>query len=362
MVVKDVTDARENGSARYPRVVVILVLYNSLKYLPECLESLSKLNYPAEALKIIAVDNQSPEPEAEYLRKSWSQVKVLVSAENSGYAGGNNLGLKKALAEGFDYAWVLNPDTVMEADSLKKMVAAGEADEEIGCLQPKILIYDQPELIQTGGNQMHYLGLAYSGGYKQPTESLTGAPRPVAYASGAALLLKREVLEQVGLFEERFFMYHEDADLGWRAWLAGFKSVVVPEAVIYHKYSFSRNNRKYFYMERNRWWCMLKNYKAATLVVLAPAWLLFEIGIWSQSILGGWWGWKIKALWESLPQGDWLWKERARIQKERVMSDRKFLRLTTGELVFPDFSNPAVWIANRFFMFYRWLVLKIVWW
>jgi len=358
-----------NTNKKTPRVAVIVVPYSSLKYLPECFESLARLNYPTENLKIMAVDNKSPEPEMEYLRAHWPSVEIVGDGKNLGYAGGNNLAIKDVLArgaaetaEGYDYVWILNPDTVVEPDSLSRLVAACEADEKIGLAQPKILIHDQPDLIQTAGNKIHYLGLGYSGGYKTRADSLTGGPQAVAYASGSAVLIRRAVLEQVGLFTEEFFMYHEDLDLGWRAWLCGWKSVVVPTAVIYHKYSFSRNNHKYFWMERNRWWVLLKNYRWRTLLTLAPALLVFEICICGQAILGGWLGYKIKSYFAIFKDSAWLWRARQDLQKKRVLSDHDFLLLTTGVLEFPDFDNFAVRFIFKFFAVDRKLVLKTIKW
>lgn len=347
-----------NQNNSFPRVAAVILPYNSLKYLPELFESLSNLDYPKDKLKILVVDNKSPEPEMDYLRANWPEVEIIDSGKNLGYAGGNNLGFKKAMEENYDYVWVLNPDLVLESDSLTKLVAVCEGDERIGLAQPKILIHEHPELIQTGGNKIHYLGLGYSGGYKQPADSLTGGPQAIAYASGACLLIKKAALRKIGFFTEEFFMYHEDLDLGWRAWLLGFKVVVVPTAVVYHKYSFSRNQQKYFWMERNRWWTILKNYQTKTLFFLIPGLLVLEICIWGQALLGGWLKWKFKSYLALLKNKNWLWQKRSELQGQRVLSDVDFLELTVGSLVFPDFDNFAVRLGNKFFELDRKLVIK----
>jgi len=344
-----------------PKVAIIVLIYNGLKYLPACFGSLKKIDYPKEDLEIIAVDNNSQERTVDYLKKNFPEITLIESKRNLGYTGGNNLGLRYALKKNFDYFFILNHDTEVKANFLKELVSLAEKDKKIGILQPKVLLWPETDKIQTSGNKIHYLGFCYSGDCYQK-DYLFGEPKEIAYASGSAMLVRREVLEKIGLFDEDYFMYHEDVDLGWLTHLAGYKIMVVPRAVVYHKYSFSRNKKKFFWMERNRFWVILKNYKIGTLILIFPAFIFMEIGLIFYSLVSGWFIWKIKSYFSALSGLNKVLKKRKKVQRERVVGDREFSRYLTGVVKFEDINNPVLSLANIFFNLYWKIIKQLIFW
>src|SRR3989344_5635815 len=245
-----------------PRVAIIIVCYNGREYLPDCLTSLQAVDYPKERYSIIVVDNASSDHSVEYLREHWTNVAVTVLPKNTGFAGANNIGLRQAMEQGYDYAFLLNQDTVVTPGFLREAVAVAEADLTIGAVQSKLLRFGTNE-INSWGNVIHFLGFGYAGGNREPDQPIS--VQEIAYPSGAAVLLRCSALKTVGILDDAFFMYHEDLDLGWRLWLAGYRCLLAPASVVYHKYEFSRSMQKYFWMERNRYLVILTHYRLATL-------------------------------------------------------------------------------------------------
>ena len=190
-------------------------------------------------------------------------------------------------------------------------------------------------------------------------------PKEIAYASGAAVLFKKEALAKVGIFDPDFFMYHEDLDLGWRLRLAGYKILVVPNAVIYHKYEFSKSIKKYYFMERNRLICLLENYKLATLILIFPAWLVMEIGLFLFSLQTGFWREKLKVYKYFFKLSVWrkIFRIRRARRLTRTVGDRQVVKLFTGKIEFQEIDN---WllnkVANPIFNLY-WQIVKflIIW-
>jgi GT2 family glycosyltransferase len=343
------------------RVAIIIVNFNGRAYLPDCLGSLHKLAYPADDYRIFFVDNASSDDSVDYVKNNFPQVVIISNRENLGFAGGNNAGMAKALQENYDYVFLINQDTVSDPGVLTQLVNFAEQDEKIGALQPRLMLYPAKDKINSLGNAIHYLGFGFSLGSNQ---NFSGEikPQEIAYASGAALLIKCSALAAVGLFEPEFFMYHEDFDLGWRLRLAGYKIFVLPEAVVYHKYEFSRSIRKYYYMERNRFICLLANYKIATLLVIGPALIVMEIGLFLFSLKSGFWREKIKVYRYFLRPASWRYVAnlRKKTQSLRAVKDKKIVRLFIGKIEFQEINNFVLnKIANPVFNLY-WQIIKLL--
>ncbi|HDQ23210.1 MAG TPA: glycosyltransferase family 2 protein [Candidatus Uhrbacteria bacterium] len=353
------------------RIAIIIVNYNGRKYLQDCLGSLFKLDYPENNYKVFLVDNASVDDSVIFVKNNFLQVEIIENKENSGFAKGNNLGIKKALAENFDYVCLINQDTVSEPDFLSKLVEIAERDKKIAAVQPRLMLY--PTLAEAGlgkdkvnslGNSIHYLGFGFSsGGYQRFDGNLE--PQEIAYASGAAVLLKKTALEKVGLFDPDFFMYHEDLDLGWRLRLAGYKILVAPAAVVYHKYEFSKSIKKYYYMERNRFICILENYKWPTIFLITPACLLMELGLFLFSLKSGFWREKLKVYAYFLQLRNWrkIFKHRREKNKYRQVKDREIVKFFTGKIEFQEIDNWLLAkIANPIFNLYWQIVKNLIIW
>ncbi len=233
-----------------PKVVIIILQYNNSQDTIRCLNSVKELDYPN--YNILVVDNASS---LHYLNSTRLFIEnekkgkpatygstdspskdysLLTTHYNSGYAGGNNLGIKKALKNGADYFFILNPDTTVEKNSLTNLVEVGESDPQIGILGPKI----------NEGNRTIYGGkIEWLKPKLQHSElPTTNYQLPTTfYIPGAAMLIKKEVIKKIGLLDERYFLYFEDADYCVLARKADYELVIVPEARVDHAVSTSTN-------------------------------------------------------------------------------------------------------------------------
>jgi GT2 family glycosyltransferase len=187
----------------------------------------------------------------------------------------------------------------------------------------------------------------------------------MSVASGAAVLYKCAALRLVGLFDDAIFAYHEDVDQSWRMRLNGFRVVLAPKSIIKHRYEFSRSIKKFYFMERNRYWVHIKNLKLPTLLLLLPAFLLMEIGLWFYSFVGGWWREKLRAYTYlfSPKQLIQLWHERCRVQKQRTVPDRTIVRQFSSRILYQEIAHP-LWehVGNHFFAAYWFVVKRLIWW
>lgn len=345
------------------RVLIIIVNYNGAGYLGDCLLSLTEINYSKDNFEILIVDNASTDGSVEYLKKNWVEIKLIKNLENLGFAAGNNIGFQSALQNNFDYAYILNQDTVVQPNFLAEAINIAETNPRIGAVQSKLLLYYNIGKINSIGNEIHYLGFAFAGGYLSPDREL--AVREIAYPSGASTLFKTSVLEEAGLFNPDFFMYHEDVDLGWRIWLRGYQVVLAPKSVVYHKYEFSRSIKKYYFMERNRYLVLLQNYKLATLLLISPPLIIMGLSMFFYSFFAGFWREELRVCRYFLNSRNWqqIIKTRKKIQKNRHLGDAAVIKRFVGKIEFQDLSNPLLrYIANPILNLYWQIVKKIIWW
>jgi hypothetical protein len=182
--------------------------------------------------------------------------------ENLGFARAGNLGIRSCLSP---YVIFLNADLKLDRRWMEKMVAAADSDPTVAAVAPKMLLYDQPHLINGVGGAMNYLGYTWDRGMLEEDQGQYDDPAEVIFAPAAAALFRRESFIHVGLFDERYFMYHEDVDLGWRLWIAGFRILTAPEAIVYHHFGGTTKeskgmNWRELIGERNNIRALIKNY------------------------------------------------------------------------------------------------------
>ena len=237
------------------RVSLVILNWNGLNDTLACLESLQKLDY--DNFEIVVVDNGSRDGSPAAIRERFPAVTLIENERNLGFAGGNNVGLRHALERDADYVLLLNNDTEVAPDFLRRMVAAAEADASVGVIGPTIYYFERPNLIwSAGGDIDRRRGQTRMVGLNTPDAGQFGSePRPVDFVTGCALLAKRAVIEQVGLLDERFFAYFEEAEWCVRARRAGFRIIHVPEARVWHKIPLDARDSSpavHYYMTRNR--------------------------------------------------------------------------------------------------------------
>ncbi len=221
-----------SGAAACPRVAVIVLNYNGLKWLDPCFESLGGLDYPAGSWTPVLVDNASKDGSVAHMRAHHPQVQLLPRDTNDGFTGGNNAGMAWAIEQGYDYVVLVNNDTKVEPDWLSRLVEVAESAPDIAACGSKILTYD--------GKLIEFSGTVFSketthGGYtNEPNDGRYNEVRPAGYACGASCLLRVATLKQIGLLDNDYFIYHEDVDWGVRAWIAGWRVMYVPGSIMYH--------------------------------------------------------------------------------------------------------------------------------
>jgi len=235
-----------------PRVLVVVLNWNSAADCLRCLASLQRLTYAA--VQVLVVDNGSTDDSLAQIRSGGFGVEVCESNRNLGYAGGNNRGIREGLARGFDYVWLVNPDVVVEADSLAALVEVGEADPHNGMIGPLVYCMERPdELLSAGG--VFGRGRDWHRWIVELDPHVPAAAAEVGFLSGCALLVKRTMVEAVGLLDERFFLYEEDVEWCYRARRAGWRVAVAARARVWHPDTRTRDRlaaRVTYYITRNQ--------------------------------------------------------------------------------------------------------------
>lgn len=350
-----------------PKVSIIMVNYNGKTDLESCLESLKKQTY--SDFEIIIVDNGSTDGSVEFLKTRFPYVKVIETGQNLGFGAGNNVGIRHSRGEHIVFT---NYDVEFEPDWLSRMIEAASSDKEIGLVAPKILLYDHREVVNTCGLSFQYTGHAFSKGANMHSGTFSEREE-IASVSGCAFLIKKEVLDQIGLFDEEFQnfgrFFHsslEDIDLAWRAQLAGYKVLFEPAAVMYHKYiQKPLTPIRYYYLECGRYYILLKNYQGITLCLLFPALVLSEMVSWGFVILRG-----REFVREKILSCQWLKKRwpYIKMKRKRVMrliDDYCVLRRFQTKTELRHFNKTAFFIAvesilNMFFAIFKQIPLKIL--
>jgi len=284
-------------------VVVILVNWNRPQDTLKCIRSLELSDYPS--FTTVVVDNGSADNSIALL-KQVARIVLIEAGNNLGFTGGNNLGIKYALEKNTDFVLLLNNDTLIASDALSKMVAVAESDKNIGIVTPKILFHPRHDLIWAAGTK--YYGWCMTSrltGYKEKDIGQHNRERDIAWATGCAMLIKKEVLNNIGLLNDKIFAVGEDLDYGMRAIKHGDQIRYVPGAVVWHKESASSGGHDapqyVYYQTRNL--VIFQRHWAGNLFHLAIAqavailhfgkriFLLSCRGKW-RSILGLLYGWR----------------------------------------------------------------------
>jgi len=352
-----------------PKIGIILINYKDYakRFLADCRGSLRLLNYPKERFSVYIVDNASTPESESYLKAEYPEAIVLPSAVNTGWAGGNNVGIARALADGCDDIVYLNMDVIAEREWLRELVLAAYSDQKIGIVQSKILLHPIKDIprINSLGNDIHFLMFGFCHGYGEPDSDIDLSIKDIPYASGSSMYVKGEVIKKIGMCDESFFMYHDDFDFCARARLAGFRLVIAPASRIWHKYEFNRSVRQVYFIERNRLICLLYFYKWPTLALIFPALLAYELGILLFSIKNGYakaklasWGFFLNR--KNLKK---IMNKRREIQKSRLLSDKEMSSNFVGAVGFQEIQNPLnKYFANPVFGVYWYLAKHFLFW
>jgi GT2 family glycosyltransferase/glycosyltransferase involved in cell wall biosynthesis len=265
-----------------PRVSVVVLAFNGRDHLRRCLPTLLAQTYPRERLELIVVDNGSTDGGADYVAEQFPSVRVVRNRANYGFARGNNIGAELATGELVAF---LNQDTRADPDWVTELVAPivaarRQGDETLACTAAKIVSWDGA-LVDFVGARMNFLGKASQLDFGQPVDPRYDVERPMLFACGGAMLIDRRVFLEVGGFDEDYFVFFEDVDLGWRLWVLGYRVQLAPKAITYHRLHASTASlgdaRRQLVYERNALYSSIKNYDDANLARVLPASLLLTV-------------------------------------------------------------------------------------
>jgi GT2 family glycosyltransferase len=307
----------------YPTVCIIILNWNGWQDTIRCLESVFCVHYPD--IKVITCDNNSHDGSFEQI-KTWvdtltgektNKFTLIRTESNLGYSGGNNVGLRHALTQEIDLFMLLNNDTVVSEDFLLPLVKTIKNNPNLGAVTPKIFYLHEPKRIWAAGGEISWWkGLVKNRGQYEKDKGQYNKSSPVDYASGCCMLITRQALEKVGLLDERFFAYFEDADWCVRARRAGYQILYEPSSTIWHIAGAStRGNHEqkrgegrtaplvYYLNARNNLW-FIRRYTKGIARITAQAIFAFRYLVFYSLIFFVLRRWnKLKMIWQGTRDG-----------------------------------------------------------
>ena len=317
---------------------VIIPNWNGQELLGPCLQSLYRQEF--DDFQTILVDNGSTDGSVGFVRENFPQVTIISFAENRGFSAAVNAGIAASSSR---YIALLNNDALVQPLWLKELVGALDAHAEVGSGASKILFFSDPATVNSAGDEFSWFGVAYQKRLTRGDAGLFNTPRFVFSACGAAAIYRKELFERIGLFDESFFAYHEDVDVGFRSQLVGYRCLFVPTAIVHHQHraTSSRMPSRWFYLrERNKHFVVIKNLPLKIFALCFPLFLVQELCSLSEAVLRGQLSAYLKArrdLWNYLPQ---MLRKRRAIQTGRIVDDAYLLSLMR-------FREPLVMALNR---------------
>jgi len=312
-------------------VSVIVLNYNAGDLLLNCIESLKKSTHTN--FEIIVVDNISSDESQLRCKEKFPEIKLIQNEENLGYCGGNNVGIREAKGE---FIVILNPDTIVESNWVKELIIAYEKFGD-GLYQPKILSLDEKNIIQSTGNMLHVFGFGFARDKGNKVIEKKEEIERIGYASGTCLFTSRKVIEKIGLLDEFLFLYHDDLDLGWRAAQIGINSYYVPDSKIFHveSYSLKWSAKKFYWLERNRKYCLQTHYSKETYEKMKFSLMLVDLFVWAFYLSKGFLGAKIKAELEIRKNKESIEKKFYELEKKKIVPDEKLIKNFPDEIFVP---------------------------
>lgn len=266
---------------------VIITNFNRASILLDCLESLRGQSFGE--FSTIVVDNASSDRSVQWVRDKFPEVRIIELSDNLGYAKATNIGIEASAGE---YVVLLNNDTVVREDFLSELIQGLESSESVGFAASKLLVAAEPSLADGCGDFYSQEGVAGKIGHFQPAERYRDA-KYVFGASGGAAAYRRSMLQEIGAFDEDFFITHEDSDLSFRAQLMGYKCTFVPSAIVHHHVGATigrGSDMAAYYAQRNMEFVYLKNMPSSLLARYWPlhilANLMLLVAYWHRGQLG----------------------------------------------------------------------------
>jgi GT2 family glycosyltransferase len=265
------------------RVAVVIVNWNGQHFLERCLSAVLAQTF--RSVEVVMVDNGSTDQSVPFVKGRFPQVRLISNDKNRGFAAATNQAIRATDSE---FVAALNNDTQATPTWLEELVRVAETDARVGACASRILFADRPDIINSAGIGLDRAGLAWDWRGGERDDGTDPAPVEVFGACAGAALYRRAMLEDVGLFDEDFFLYLEDVDLAWRARWAGWKTVSVPAARVMHWHSGTAVEGSYFkrrLIGRNRIWLVAKNYPWPQLAWYLPAILVYDLAVLPHALI-----------------------------------------------------------------------------
>lgn len=309
------------GGEQAPRISILIVNFNGLKHLKECLDSLERQT--VRDFETVLVDNGSKDASVVFLREHYPWVKLVISESNLGFAGGNNLGLAHCRG---DYVFFLNNDVRVHPEAVEKLLEGIYAHHGINVFACFLIDFHDPEKVDSAGDALYTSGIPFSfSGF--PVSRFT-TDRPVTAACAGAAAYSRELLKKLKGFDEDFFLVFEDMDLSLRARHEGEKIVFLSGVKIYHKGSASMGGKRspisFYHAERNLLWLIIKNHPLPSLLNTLKYYPFLKALRLVHAMRFGFMGIYFKANFDSLRKVPSMWKKRRAILKGSRITPSEF--------------------------------------
>ena len=314
-----------------PLISIIILNYNAGDLLLNCVNSVFKSTY--SNFEVIIVDNLSKDNSHTKCKEKFKKIQLIENKKNLGYCEGNNVGIRNAKG---DFIVILNPDTIVEPNWLEPLLSAYDSFGD-GLYQPKILSLEKTQILQSTGNMLHIFGFGFARDKGKNDNLEKNTIEKIGYASGTCLFTSKKVLKQVGLLDPFLFLYHDDLDLGWRAAQIGIGSYYVPNSVIYHveSYALKWNARKFYWLERNRKYCILTHYSKKTYSKILPSLILVDFFVWLFYLSKGFLGSKIKAEIDILRNKKHIEEKYQELESRKTVPDEELIKQFPDEIFVP---------------------------
>ncbi len=348
-----------------PKISIILVVYNGMQYLPECLSAVIEERKAHRGCEVVVIDNASQDGSADWVAAQYPDIVLLRNVSNLGFARASNQGA--ALANGETLVF-LNQDTRVLPGWLKPLIEELYQGDKVGLTTSKLLLMSNPERINLCGQDILYTGMTFGRGALCPVNEFN-TPEKVGAVSGASFAIRRSLWEYLGGFDASFFMYYEETDLSWRANLQGYFCRYIPDSISFHDAALKPTIKAAYYSNRNRPILLLKHWKLLTLLLLLPALLTTELIEWVYLLRMGWHyvDAKLRASVWLLAHPGQILRARRRAQANRKVCDAWLLaqctwRLSPKVLATGALDNGLIRLVNGLLALNYRAALKLAYW
>jgi len=318
------------NNIKNPLISIIIVNWNGKKWLKNCFNSLSRQTF--KDFEILLIDNNSTDDSVDYIEANYPEIIIIKNTENRGFAGGNNDALNKAKGK---YLYLLNNDTIVANDCLEKLSKAFDELPQAACIQTKlIMLNDRSNLDLVGAFWTNSTFLYYYGMKKDVNALQYNRNLPVFSNKGASVLIRRDVINKVGLFDDDFWCYYEETDFCHRLWLAGYECWYYPKAVVYHAGAGTTirfdNSVIQYHNFKNKLLSFIKNFEIKNLLIIIPIYISLNV------LISLYWLYKkkpkhflalYKSIWWNIVNLSKTLDKRKKVQALRKVSDKYIFNL-----------------------------------